>query len=81
MQNYAPVRANIKNCYGHEALLNHFTKTCKAVTLVLQNGDRYTGRVVAFDSYTISLELVNSEDKQTLIFFKHALSYFFSNER
>lgn len=66
---------------GHESLLNHFSRAGKKVTLVLLNGKSYEGLVKAFDRYTISLEIEVDDEKQTLIFFKHAIQFFFSTEK
>lgn len=68
---------------GHESLLNHFARSGKKVSLVLTSGKEYTGRVKAFDRYTISLEIGVTEPEKTLtiVVFKHAIQFFFSTEK
>ena len=76
-------KTNNNKYFGHEALLNHFMKAGKEVTLICHNGKNYTGRVVAFDNYTVSLETTvsMSEDPVNIVFFKSSIIGFFSTDK
>lgn len=73
---------------GHEALLNHLMRSGKSTTIILTNGNIFTGTIKAFDNYTISLAVDNvmvngnkvAEDV-SVVFFKHAISGFYSPEK
>ncbi len=74
---------------GHEALLNHFLRSGKKVYLLLSATETVEGVVKAFDKFTISLAvsskdgsgLADSEEENTIVFFKSALIGFYSTEK
>ena len=74
---------------GHEAFLNHFLRSGKKVSLILDSNEPVEGIVKAFDKYTISLgvsgkdgsTLANTEEENTIVFFKSALIGFYSTEK
>ena len=63
---------------GHEAILNHFMRHGKTVTIIDIRGHFYTGVIKAFDSYTISIQEKGSDFP--VVIFKSAVVNFFSRD-
>lgn len=69
---------------GHESLLNHFMRNGKFVHLELLNGKDEAGYIRAFDNYTISLEMPDTDGAPSgdvRVYFKHALQGFYSADK
>lgn len=67
-----------KSHTGHESMLNTFLRLGKSVTLELLNGQSITGRIKAYDKFTISLNLEGEAFNR--IVFKSAVISFYSEE-
>ncbi len=65
---------------GHESVLNTFLKKGKIVTVQTLSGKSFYGKIRAFDRFTISIDIDIGGKTQPMVFFKHALESFHSDD-
>lgn len=63
---------------GHEAILNHFMRHGKHVTISDVRGHVYMGVIKAFDNYTISIQETDTDFP--VVIFKSAVVNFYSRD-
>jgi sRNA-binding regulator protein Hfq len=65
---------------GHDAVLKALQDSGRQATIVTLAGEKFVGKIVGRDKYTITLLVVEGSNAIRRVFYKHALEQFFGEE-